>query len=408
MRAWLAGDERTLGAFLAIGVLTMAFFRLDTLRTYLGAGIAPSAFLLVVTALVWWSLLSRSFVWLDPAELTWRDFGGIDRVKLVGRRLGRGWLVRFLALGYLLALLSAVVAAPAPAVVAGAAVLAGAGLLALAVARRPGTAAEAVAVLAVAALAVVVRPSPVMSSVLAGLLGAAGLALLRPGVPPVADATRQALVDGWRERVLRVSGVQFLDLALLLPAARPVRAPRVTSGIWLGVLGRARHVPTAVLLALTAVAGRHTFPALPDVVVFTVPGYLALLPLVAGLGELWRSPGRRRWLGSTDTALRARHFLVATALAAGWGVPVCLLGGWDPEVLLTVPVLAACAVRTMTRRAPTYDNLVPVDTPFGAVPARLVLQTVRGPDLGVLAVPFLQGPLAVPVAAAAVALAVLR
>lgn len=416
MRAWLAGDERTLGAFLAAGVLTMAFFRLDLLRGYLGAGIAPTAFLLVVTALAWWSLLPRSFVWLNPADLTWRDLGDIDRVKLVQRRLTTGWLVRLLALGYLLALLSALAAAPVATVASGAAVLGGAGLLALAVARVPRTAvwAEAAAVLALAVFALALRPGPAVLSVLACVLASAGLALLRPGVPPVAEATRQALVDGWRERVLRVSGVQFLDLALLLPAARPVRPRRLTSGprlAWLGVLGRARHAPTAVLLAITAIAAHRAFPALPAAAVFAVAGYLALVPLLAGLGELWRSPGRRRWLGTTDTALRGHHLLVAALLAAGWGAPVCLLGGWDPHVLVTVPVLAACVVRTMTRKAPTYDNLVPVDTPFGAVPTRLILQTARGADLGVVAVPLASVmPLwaAAPVVAAAVAVAVLR
>jgi hypothetical protein len=90
---------------------------------------------------------------------------------------------------------------------------------------------------------------------------------------------------------------------------------------------------------------------------------------------------------------------------------VWLAGGWDAAVLLVVPVLAASAVRTMTRRAPAFDNLVPVDTPMGALPLRLVLQTLRGPDLGVLALVLTLGTpwwAASAVAAAAVALAVLR
>lgn len=416
MRRWLSGDEHTLGVYLVGGVLIMAFFRLDFLRLHLGIGTTPQALLLVATAVAWWSLLPRSFVWLSPADLTWRDFGAIDRVALVARRLTNGWLLRQLVLGYLLALLAAIVSAPAAWVVASAAVLAGAGLLALGIARRPRAAPmwEAAAVLVFATFAVVAQPGPVVLSVLAVVLAGAGFALVRPGPPPVADVLRPALVDGWRDRVLRVSGVQFLDLALLLPVARPVRPRPLTSGprlAWHGVLGRVRHVPTAVLLGLAAVAAHRAFPALPEVVVFAIPGYLALVPLIAGLGELWRSPGRRRWVGWTDTALRWHHLLVATALAAVWGAPVCLLGGWDPNVLVTVPVLAACAVRTMTRKAPTYDNLVPVDTPMGAVPVRLIMQTLRGPDVGLLAVPLLAG---VPawgaalVVAAVVALAVFR
>jgi hypothetical protein len=390
MRRWFSGDERTLALFLGCGVLTMAFFRLDFLRGQLGITEAPGTVLLVVTAIAWWSLLPRSFVWLDPADLTWRDFGGIDRVTLIRRRLTTGWLVRFLALGYVLALLAALAAAPAVWVAGGAAILVGAGVLALAVVRRPRTTpvTEALVVLAVAVAA------PVPLFVLAAAMVVAGVVLVRPGTPPVADVARPALVDGWRERVLRVSGVQFLDLALLLPAARPIRPHPLTGGFrlaLLGVAGRVRHVPTAVLLGVAAVAAHRAFPALPEVVVFAVPGYLALLPLIAGLGELWRSSGRRRWVGASDTALRWHHFCVATLLAAVWGVPVWLLGGWGPEVLAAVPVLAACAVRTMTRKAPTYANLVPVDTPMGTVPIRLIMQTLRGPDAGFLAWLFTYG-----------------
>jgi hypothetical protein len=388
VKRWFSGDERTLGLYLAGGVLIMAFFRLDLLRRYLGVGVAPQAFLLVVTAIAWWSLMARSFVWFSPAELTWRDFGALDRVAVVARRLTYGWLARQLALGYLLALLAALLGMP---VLASVAVLVGAGVLAFGVARRPPTRPEAAVVLAVAAGAVVVSPGPVGLFALAGVLGGVGLLLGWPAQP---DATRQALVDGWRERVLRVSGVQFLDLALLLPAARPVRPRPLTNGLrlaWHGVRGRARHVPTAVLLGLAAVAAHRTFPTVPAIVLLAVLGYLALVPLTAGLGELWRSPGRRRWVGLTDTALRWHHFLVATALAAVWALPVCLLGGWNPNVLVAVPVVAACVVRTMTRKAPSYDNPVPVDTPMGSVPVRLIMQTLRGPDAGALAVALMFG-----------------
>ncbi|HEX6357435.1 hypothetical protein [Actinophytocola sp.] len=386
MRRWFSGDERTLAVFLVGGVLTMAFFRLDLLRTKLGITDEPGMLLLVVTALAWWSLLPRSFVWLDPADLTWRDFGGVDRVALIGRRLTTGWLVRLLALGYVLALFAALAAAPWVWITAGAAVLVGAGVLALAVVRRPRTAPTAEA-LTVLALAVVVPAPPALFAV-GAVLALAGIALIRPGPPPVADVGRPGLVDGWRERVLRVSGVQFLDLALLLPPARPTRAGPLTGGVRLavlGVAGRVRHVPTAALLGIAAVATHRAFPALPEIVVFGIFGYLALVPLTAGLGELWRSPGRRRWVGASDTALRWHHFVVATLLAVVWGVPVWLLGGWDPNVLVAAPVLAACAVRTMTRKTPTYDNLVPVDTPMGTMPVRLIMQTLRGPDLGLLA-----------------------
>ncbi|GAB1509059.1 hypothetical protein [Actinophytocola sp. KF-1] len=413
-RRWLSGDERTLGAFLVIGVLTMAFFRLDKLRAELGSGADPLALLLVITAVTWWTLLPRSFVWRDPADLTWRDFTDTDRATIVSQRLTGHWLGRVLVLAYLLAVLAALVAAPAVWVLAGTAALAGAAFLALAVVRTPRRRLEWVVPLALAATAVTAEPGPIPLFVLAAALALAGATRFRPGVPPIAAAGRHELVDGWRDRVLRVSGVQFMDVALLLPAARPARRLRVSGGLrlaWLGVLGRARHVPTAVLLAVTAVAVHRTFPALPGVVVFTVFGYASLVPLVAGLGELWRSPGRRRWVGLGDVALRWHHLVVAVVVAGVWAVPVWLVGGWPAEVLVTVPVLAACAVRTMTRRAPTYDNLMPVDTPFGALPLRLVMQTVRGPDLGVLALAFMAGAPwwgALLTAAAAVTVALLR
>ncbi|MFI7675569.1 hypothetical protein [Actinophytocola sp. NPDC049390] len=413
-RRWLSGDERTLGVFLVVGVLTMAFFRLDELRAELGTGADPLSLLLVIMSVTWWSLLPRSFVWRDPADLTWRDFAVTDRATIVSRRLVGHWLGRVLALGYLLAVLAAVVAAPVAWVLAGVASLAGAAFLALAVVRTSPVRLEWVTPLALAGAAVAVEPGPVAVFVLAAALAVAGAIRFRPGVPPIADAGRQKLVDGWRDRVLRVSGVQFMDLALLLPAARPARGLRLSGGLalaWLGVLGRARHVPTAVLLAVAAVAVHRTFPALPGVVVFTVFGYASLVPLVAGLGELWRSPGRRRWVGLGDVALRWHHLVVATAVAAVWALAVWPAGGWEANVLVTVPVLAACVIRTMTRRPPTYDNLVPVDTPVGALPVRLVLQTVRGPDLGVLALAIMAGTpwwAALLVAAAAVAVALLR
>lgn len=411
---WLSGDERTLGVFLVVGALTMAFFRLDKLRAELGSGADPLALLLVITAVTWWTLLPRSFVWRDPADLTWRDFADTDRATTVSQRLTGHWLGRVLVLGYLLAVLAALVAAPAVWVLAGVAALVSASFLALAVVRTSPLRLEWVVPLVLAGSAVAVEPGPVALFVLAAALAVAGAARFRPGAPPIADAGRQTLVDGWRDRVLRVSGVQFMDLALLLPAARPARGFRLIGGLrlaWLGVLGRRRHVPTAVLLAVTAVAVHRTFPALPGVVVFTLFGYASLVPLVAGLGELWRSPGRRRWVGLGDVALRWHHLVVAVLLAAVWAVPVWLVGGWEANVLVTVPVLAACAIRTMTRRAPSYDNLMPVDTPIGALPIRLVVQTLRGPDLGVLALAFMAGAswwVALLVAAVAMAVAVLR
>lgn len=435
-RRWLTGDERTLGALLAVGMLIMAFFRLDRVREIIG--VAPAADLalalvLVTAALAWWSLLGRGFVWLEPAVLTWKDFGAFDRERLVARRLAGGWLARLLALAYLLALLAAVVGITRPWVLAGAAVLAATALLALGAGRRRrrgrrgllGLRVESAAVLGLAALAMALRPGPAVLSGAAALLAVPAVVLLArsgpPSRPEIAHAGRLDLVQGWRDRLLRTVGVHFLDPAMLLPAARPVRpwslrrpaGPRLA---WVGVAARARHLPTAGLLALTAVAADLALPALLDELLFTLFGYLALVPLAGGLGELWRSPGRRRWLGLTDTALRAAHVLVFTALAVVWAAPVAGLGalagaGWDPGVLLTVPLMAACAVRTVTGDPPTFDSPGSVDTPIGAMPVRIIARTLRGPDIGVLAVLLAAGtpPLVgLAVVAAAVAVAVLR
>jgi hypothetical protein len=413
-KRWLSFDERTFGLLLAAGLLTMAFFRLDELRRDLG--VAPGTDLplfLVAAALAWWTMLPRGFVWLEPAVLTWRDYAG-GRERMISGRLVSGWVGRQLAVGYVLALLAALAAVPVSWTRACVAVVVAAGLLALGALRRPRGRGETAVVLLVAALAVGARPGPVLLWILAAVLVVAAVPLLArsgsPGHPRIASADRLRLVEGWRDRVLRTSGLQFLDLALLLPAARPLEprafrpfSLRGATGLrfaWLGVLGRRRHFPTAGLLALTAAAVHRTLPGLPDDVVFGLLGYLAVVPLAAGLGELWRSPGRRRWVGRSDLALRAVHLVVLTGVAAVWAAVTTALAGYDPSVLLTVPLLAACAVRTVTRPPPTYDNLAPVDTPVGTIPVRLLLQTVRGPDVGALAL----AGLALPGGAAGIAL----
>lgn len=82
-------------------------------------------------------------------------------------------------------------------------------------------------------------------------------------------------------------------------------------------------------------------------------GWLAMVPLAGGLGELWRLSGRRRWVVRSDLGLRADHLIVLTGLAAIWA--------------------AACAVRTVSRPLTTYDNLGQLDTPFGAMPVLAVV-----------------------------------
>jgi hypothetical protein len=397
---WFSGDERTLGLVLGGGLAVIVFFRLDTLRGTLGVpdeAAASLAMVAVVAAVVWWSMLPRGFVWLDPAVLTWQE---TDRERLVTRRILGGWLRRLAALGYLLALLGAIADMPPQTTVTGAALLLATGLAALGAIRRERTSmpAEALVVLVPAAAITFTQSGQPVFIGLALSAAAGAVVLLAGSGPPTrpriaATAGRTELVAGWRDRVLRTTGAHFLDLSMLLPAARPGRSRRLGRPValrlaWLGVLGRARLVPTAALLALTTTAAYRTFPALPDLVVITIIGYLSVLPFGAALGELWASPGKRRWVGLSNPALRAAYLVVLTGVAAAWVLPVLAVATLGASVLYAIPIIAAGVVRTVTRKPPDFDMLGEVVTPFGVVPAVLVVQVLRGPDLILLALVF--------------------
>lgn len=405
---WFSGDERTLGLVLGGGLAVFAFFRLDTLRADLGVPAetaTPLAMVAVVAAVAWWSMLPRGFVWLEPAVLTWRE---VNRERVVAGRIVGGWFLRLAALGYLLALLAAIAAVPRDWILAGAALLLGTGLAALGAIRRQRTnvPAEALVVLAPAAVVTFARPGqPILIGLAACAAVGAVVLLARSGPltrPRIAAAAgRTELVDGWRDRLLRTTGLQFLDLSMLLPAARPGRPrplgrPIALRLAWLGVVGRARMVPTAALLALTTIAAQLTFPALSGLVAVTVIGYLSVLPFGAALGDLWASPGKRRWVGLSNPALRAANLVVLAGVAAAWVLPVLLVAGLAAEALYAIPVIAAGVVRTVTRKPPSFDTLGEVVTPFGVVPAALVVQVLRGPDLVLLSL--IYPPITVPLA----------
>ncbi|SFP80202.1 hypothetical protein SAMN05421810_103466 [Amycolatopsis arida] len=368
-RPWFAGiftgDTPTLVALFAVGILITAFHRLDFWRDLLLAGSAVPAGAVLGLVMAAWalgsvSLLRRSFVWAEPAALTWLDFADGDRVRTVSGRLWRMWSARLLAIGYVGALLAAVNTLPPVAWHAGAALL-------------------------------VAGAVPV-------LLAAAGVGWpwspLR--VPVAVRAGRQRLVDGWAERVVRAVAVTFLDPMLMLPAARPVggrslRGATVVRLAWLGVLGRARYVGPAVLVAVTVGVAHVALPGLPDAVLVALGGFAALMPFGGGLGELWRSPGLRRWVDGSDRALRVRFAVVIGALAAGWalvlGVVVAALGApLAGTAWLAVPLAAGTVLRAATRRPLNYANVGATDTPLGQLPVGLAAQAVRGPDLGIVGV----------------------
>ena len=110
---------------------------------------------------------------------------------------------------------------------------------------------------------------------------------------------------------------------------------------------------------------------------------------------------------------RQLRYAVRVAGWTGLVLGVAALGGapLSPAVLLAVPVVAAGAVRMVTREPPSYDDIGETVTPFGTVvPIRLVYQTTRGPDVAALAIVLVLvlPPLAAVVVPAAVAACVLR
>ncbi|MFI6029065.1 hypothetical protein [Amycolatopsis magusensis] len=399
-----SGDTTSFLVVFGIGALATAFGKLPWWREFLlggapgslGDGSALPAVVLVLSGLSARAQLRRGYRWADPAELTWLVS---DRVPVLGARVWRVWLGWLLALGYVTALGGVVYDVSAEVWTAVGLLLGGSSALTLAVARRPvetGTAAGPIALAGVGAVVALTGPPPeVLSAFGAVLLLAAVVvgwgsgSLLRPVAAEAAG--RLELVSAWRERVVRLVAVSFLDPLLMLPSARPVHV-RVTS-LWrlalAGVLGRRRYAAGAVLIALAAGVARLVFPALPEVAVVAVAAYAALMPFGGGLGELWRGLGLRRWLDERDLRLRAAYALVFAGLALAWALVlvlvVALLGvSFGPAAWLVLPLAAASVLRTASRPPMTYDNLVVTDTPLGQAPVRLITQAIRGPDLGVV------------------------
>jgi hypothetical protein len=141
-----------------------------------------------------------------------------------------------------------------------------------------------------------------------------------------------------------------------------------------------------VLVGFAVVVAHIALPTLPGAVLAGLGAYVALTPFGAGLGELWRNPGRRRWLGSSNRELVLAHgvvLAVAGSLWAGVLAVVTLAGGTSlgPGTWLAVPLAVLSILRTVTRTAVDYANPGFVDTPMGPMPANLTRQLFRGPDL---------------------------
>ncbi|WP_181773898.1 DUF6297 family protein [Amycolatopsis pittospori] len=368
----LNGDYQTFLALFGFGALFTAFQNLPKLRHFLfGQSVVdfPAVFglLIVLCALFWRSLLRRGFVWAEPATLTWMDFASVDRRRVVVKRMWTLWVGLVLVVGYTGALVTAIGGGSKDVWVAMSALSASGAILAAVTARRTAIRGETAGpvVLAMAGLTVAAAGlGPIAVDVLAAVLFVAAVAVAFGG-EPMSGVGRQELVDGWNARLLRAMAAVFLDPMLLIPQARPVprlsmRRPTTLRLAWSGVLGRLRYAAAGVVVACLVGVAHLAFPAIPPGPLFALGAYASIVPFVGGLGELWRNPGRRRWLGASDWELRLVNGLVIGVLGVLWGVLlglVTLALGVSPfwPVWLAIPLAVVAALRTATRPPMNYD-----------------------------------------------------
>jgi hypothetical protein len=197
---------------------------------------AALALLVIGCALAWRAMLRRGFVWAEPAALTWLDFTGVDRARVVGRRLWSAWLIGVVAVGYGGALVAAACGLPPTVWISATALLAGSAGLSLATARRAPIAGtlEVAGPIGLACRGVFVGLAgltPVWLDVLAGsLLVAACAVWWGSGIvarPVIATrAGRAELVEGWNQRLVRAGDQQSQRFAGLGVQREPQRVRR--------------------------------------------------------------------------------------------------------------------------------------------------------------------------------------
>ncbi|RZS37735.1 hypothetical protein EV193_105293 [Herbihabitans rhizosphaerae] len=356
-RALAVGDRAWYLIFLGAFAIT-TLVNTGGVRTAL-VGTAPPdpagalAALAVFTLIAVKSLWRKGFLWRSAADLTWADFLPGTRERVLYARLVWAGVWRLGLLAYAGAVLARTHEVP-----------------------------------------------PAHLAVVVSVGGAALLVALDRGRRAVPTAGRAALVHAWGERVVRSVALSFLDPMMMLPpAGRVSLGGRVTALrlAVIGVLSRARYLVDALVLAVVVVIVHRVFPALSPTWPVAIAGYLALVPFGGGLADLWRNPGRRRWLSGSDTAIRVTHGALIALVGAVWTALVlagCAIFGQGlamPHTLLVMLVVSAAVVRTVARPMPSYDDLMIVDVGFGLVPMRLVVQTVRGPDVALLGVLILSG-----------------
>ena len=84
-----SGGSPTLLALFAIGLMTNGFYRprLVAKPPHGQSTVdvdAALALLVIGCALAWRAMLRSGYVWAEPAALTWLDFTGVDRARVVG------------------------------------------------------------------------------------------------------------------------------------------------------------------------------------------------------------------------------------------------------------------------------------------------------------------------------------
>jgi Family of unknown function (DUF6297) len=377
-------------------------------RYWLGAAVV-----LAGAGLAWQGLRAVGPLLSTPAAYTWVVATPVSR---------RDWLLPRLA-GLLL---GAALSVAALSTVAGAglfwAALAGAGY---------GVAGAA---LCVVAQATSPRWPRVVGGALAGIGAATALVVIvahyagvhpaRPAVPLAAALAVTGIPFALVTAVLAVRALPRLDRAALTGGAQLATAA-VTAAIWLdpsvlsGVLetrrwrrvglvtsrrfrrgGRiwvllqaeihrqVRRPGALAIWAALALAQYGIAIAVPSVAWVTrlVGAYLATNRLTGGLRTVSRSPGLRRALGGSDSALRLVHLVVPWVGAVLWWLLTWPAGphlaGVEP--LIVVGVVAA-AYRAATRPPMAYGGAA-VDTPFGLIPVDLIRQVIRGPDVLAVAI----------------------
>lgn len=380
--------DLVLAVVIAVGLLGSPFYNTELVRSQLigGAPVGALGSVLVLCtglALAWRATLRRGYVWAHPATLTWDDFDG-QRPGALTRRLVLDWAARFGVAAYFFAVSGMLIGFPSS-LGGPVALFVTVAALALAMGRRRPFPGESLLPLTLA-LALV---APLWTyAVVAGL---SAVALARSSSMPH-TVSRDTLIRHYTERMVRRTSAAFLDVWALLPPGRPVPWRNALAGRFIvtryvvtGTLARRHTLGLPVFLALAVLATHATFPAVTSVWLLGVGGYLALLPFTAPVAQLHRVPGLRRWLDASNLRLHAVTCAFLCLLALIWAGVVLLLGiPASISAVVAVLLAALAAVRSVTRGPLDFSSMAMVLYEGVLIPAGLVRQLVRGPDLLVL------------------------